>query len=81
MTGTTQSTTAATLTEYKRDFDPGEPEMDGPRAVSHVKVGTTWQTDEGEMLDENPEDYHVECSCGEEFSSWGQATNHAENEH
>lgn len=74
--------TVATLTEYKRDFDPGEPEMDGPRAVSHIKVGTSWQTDDGKMLDENPDEYRVECEeCGGEFGNWGAAENHAETEH
>lgn len=81
MTDTTQSTTDATLTEYKRSIDPGEPEMDGPRAVSHIKVGTTWQTDDGEMLGDGPDEYRVECSCGEGFGSWGAAANHAEEEH
>jgi hypothetical protein len=74
-------TTDATLTEYKRDVDPGEPEMGGPRAVSHIKVGTTWQVDDGEMLAENPNEYSVECSCGETFGSWGAATRHAEEAH
>ena len=32
-------------------------------------------------LGEDPDEYRVECSCGQEFSSWGKATRHVEEEH
>ena len=30
---------------------------------------------------DDPDEYSVECSCGESFGSWGKATRHAEEEH
>ncbi len=72
--------TEATLTEYLPAADNTDPSIGGAAKITYINVDHSWQTDEGEEIEE-PDDYRVECSCGEEFGSWGAATNHAENEH
>ena len=72
--------TDATLTEYLPAASNTDDSIDGPARIRYIKVGASWQTDEGEGLEADPE-YHVECSCGEEFGSWGAATDHAAEEH
>jgi hypothetical protein len=32
--------------------------------------------DDGDELDEDPDEYFVECICGEEFGSWDTAIRH-----
>lgn len=73
--------TDATLTEYLTATDNTDPSIDGAARLGHIKVGHSWQVDEGETLDEDPDEYRVECSCGETFGNWGAATAHAEEEH
>jgi hypothetical protein len=34
-----------------------------------------------QLSDEDPDEYRVECSCGEEFATWGKATRHVIEEH
>ena len=72
--------TDATLTEYLPAAQNGDDSIDGPARISYIKVGFSWQTDDGEKLEADPE-YRVECSCGEEFGNWGAATKHADEEH
>ena len=73
-------TTDATLTEYLTAVETDN-SIEGPAAVDCIKVGHSWQVDEGEMLDNDPDEYRAECSCGETFGSWGAATRHAEEGH
>ena len=73
--------TDATLTEYLPARENGDDSIDGHARISYFQTATgVWETDDGEELDEEPE-YHVECSCGEEFGNWGAATRHAEEDH
>jgi len=74
--------TDATLTEYLSANDNQDPEIDGPAKIINVQnpMGV-WKTDDGERLDEDPDEYRVECSCGEEFSVWGKASRHVEEDH
>jgi hypothetical protein len=51
-----------------------------PVVFDKLEAGV-WQTDDGEGLDEDPDGYRVECSCGAEFGSWGKATHHVNGEH
>ena len=79
------ATTDAALTEYLSAVDNrniGDDSIDGAAKITHIQNGKgVWQTDDGEGLDEDPDEHHVECSCGEEFGSWGKATRHVEEEH
>ena len=74
-------TTGATLTEYLPAADNTDPSIEGAAQIDYVKVGPSWDTDDGQPLDEDPDQYRVECSCGETFGNWGAATAHAEEEH
>lgn len=73
--------TDALLTEHLSAVDNQDDSIDGPAEITYAKVNRSWRTDSGEPLDEDPDEYRVECSCGEEFDSWGKATRHAEEEH
>ena len=72
----------ATLTEYLSAADNIDDSIDGAAKITHVRNGAdVWQTDDGQELEEDPDEYSVECSCGEFFGSWGKATRHADEEH
>jgi len=75
------ATMDAELTEYLCAIDNHDDSIDGAAKRTHIQVGISWQVDDGEELDEDPDEYGVECSCGEEFGSWGKATHHVETEH
>jgi hypothetical protein len=76
------NTTDATLTEYLAAADPGHPYTEGPCKVEWEVsgLGRNSQIDV-EELPKDPDEYRVECSCGETFGNWGAATRHAEGEH
>ena len=62
------ATTDATLTESLRAFENRDDSIDGAARITHIQNGMgVWQVDDGEELDEDPDEYGVECSCGEEF--------------
>ena len=64
------ATMDATLTEYLSAVDNTDDSIDGAAKITHIQNGTgVWQTDDGE------------CSCVEEFGSWGKATHHVDEEH
>jgi hypothetical protein len=66
-----------TLTEHLSAVDNTDDSIDGAAKITHTQIGTgVWQTDDGEGLDEGPDEYRVECSCGAEFCTWGKATRH-----
>ena len=74
----------ATLTEYLSAADNTDDSIDGAAKITHVRNGAgVWQTDGGEGLEDDPDEYRVECSCGESFGSWYRykATDHVEEEH
>ena len=76
------ATMDATLTEHLSAVDNTDDSIDGAAKITHIQNGMgSWQTDDGEGLEEDPDEYRVECSCGEEFGSWGKATHHVEEEH
>jgi hypothetical protein len=76
------ATTDATLTEYLRAVENTDDSIDGAAKITHIRNGRgVWQADDGEGLDEDPDEHRVECSCGQEFRSWGVATRHVEEEH
>ena len=75
------ATMDVTLTEYLCAIDNHDDSIDGAAKRTHIQVGISWQVDGGEELEEDPDEYRVECSCGEEVGSWGKATRHTEEEH
>ena len=76
------ATMDAMLTEHLSAVDNIDDSIDGAAKVTHVRDGAdVWQTDDGQELDEDPDEYRVECSCGESFGSFGQAIHHVEEEH
>ena len=76
------ATMDATLTEYLSAVDNTDDSIDGAAKITHTQIDKgVWQTDDGRVLDEDPDEYRVECGCGAEFSSWGKATQHVEEEH
>ena len=78
----TNATMDATLTEYLSAADNIDDSIDGAARLTHMQTGTgLWQIDDGDELEEDPDGYFVECSCGAEFESWGKATHHVEDEH
>jgi len=82
MAEATDATTDATLTEYLSAVDNTDDSIDGPAKLTSIRLPTgVWSRDEGEALAEDPDEYRVECSCGETFGNWGAATRHAETEH
>ena len=75
------ATMDATLTEVLSAANNPDDSIDGAAKITYTRNGADiWQTDDGEELDEVPDEYRVECSCGESFGSWGKATRHAEEE-
>jgi len=69
------------LTEYLSSVDNTDDSIAGAAKITHMQTGEgVWQPDDGEGLDDDPNEYRVECSCGEEFGSWGTATRHVEEE-
>ena len=78
----TNATTGATLTEYLRAVDNTDDSIDGAAKITHTQNGMdVWLTDDGKGLDEGPDEYRVECSCGEKVGNWGDATRHVEEDH
>ena len=76
------ATMDATLTEYLSAVDNTDDSIDGAAKITHTQNGTgVWQVDGGEELEEDPDEYRVECSCGESFGFCGQAIHHVEEEH
>ena len=74
--------TDATLTEYLSATDNTDPSINGPAKLTYIQNGAgRWSVDDGEPLNENPDEYRVECSCGQEFGSWGAAAKHAAAKH
>lgn len=74
--------TDATLTEYLSAVDNTDDSIDGPAKITYIVDGRgLWTADDGEALDEDPDEYKAVCSCGEEFGSWGAATAHVDEEH
>ena len=74
----------ATLTEYLSAADNTDDSIDGAAKITHVRNGAgVWQTVGGERLEDDPDEYCVVCSCGEEFGNWyrHKATDHVEEEH
>jgi len=70
------------LTEYLSAIDNTDDSINGPAKLISVQMPTgIWSRDEGEPLDEEPDEYYVECSCGETFGNWGAATAHADESH
>jgi len=80
MMDTDSDITDATLTEYLRAVETDD-SVKGPAVVKYIPVGHTWQVDGAKMLDDEPDEYRAECSCGETFGNWGAATRHVEEEH
>ena len=71
----------ATLTEYLSSVDNPDDSIDGAAKITHAQnVKGVWQTDGGEGLDDDPDEYRVKCSCGAEFGNWGKATRHVADE-
>ena len=76
------ATMDATLTEHLSEADNTDESIDGAAKITHIRNGMgVWQVDDGEELEEDPDEAFVECSCGEEFESWGKATHHVEEDH
>ena len=78
------ATMDATLTEYLSAVDNTDDSIEGAAKITHTQNGTgVWQTDDGERLEDDPDEYCVVCSCGEEFGDWyrHKATDHVEEEH
>ena len=76
------ATMDVTLTEYLSAARNTDDSIDGAAKITHTQNGAgVWQTDDGEELEDDPDDYRVECSCGEEFRSWGKATHHVDEKH
>jgi hypothetical protein len=72
----------ASLTEYLRSVDNTDDSIDGAAKITHKQIGEgVWLPDDGARLDEDPDGYRVECSCGVGFGSWGKATHHVNEEH
>jgi len=72
----------ATLTEHLSAVDNTDDSIEGAAKITHIQNGMgVWQTDDGEGLDEDPDEHRVECSCGAGFGTWGKATHHVEEEH
>ena len=76
------ATMDVTLTEYLSAARNTDDSIEGAAKITHIQNGTgVWQTDDGEGLEEDPDDYRVECSCGESFDFCGLAIYHVEEEH
>jgi len=76
------ATMGATLTECLSAVDNTDDSIDGAARLTHIQNGMgVWQIDDGEELEEDPDEYRVECGCGAGFGTWGKATHHVEEEH
>jgi hypothetical protein len=75
------ATTDATLTEHLSAADNTDDSIDGAAKITHRQIKGVWQTDNGERLEDDPDEYCVVCSCGEEFRFCGLAIYHVEEEH
>ena len=75
------ATMDVTLTEYLRAVDNTDDSIDGAAKITHIQIKGVWQTDDGESLEDDPDEYRVECSCGEEFRFCGNAIHHVDEEH
>ena len=75
------ATTDVTLTEYLSAVDNLRDSIDGAAKITHKQIKGVWQVDEVEELEEDPDEYRVECSCGESFDFCGLAIYHVEEEH
>ena len=77
------ATMDVTLTEYLSAVDNTDDSIDGAAKITHIQIKGVWQTDDGESLEDDPDEYCVVCSCGEEFGNWyrHKATDHVEEEH
>jgi len=76
------ATTDATLTEYISAADNTDESFEGAAKITHIQNGAgVWQIDGGDDLEEDPDEYRVVCSCGEDFRSCGNAIYHVEEEH
>ena len=73
--------TMATLTEHLSAVENTYDEIDGAAKITHRQIKGVWQTDDGERLEDDPDEYCVVCSCGEEFRICGNAIYHVEEEH
>jgi len=71
------------LTEYVSAVDNTDDSINGPAKLTSIQVGPAgvWSRDDGEPLDEDPDEYRVDCSCGETFGRWGAATAHVDESH
>ena len=76
------ATTDATLTEHLSAADNTDDSFEGAAKITHIQNGAgVWQIDGGDDLEEDPDEYRVVCSCGEDFRSCGNAIYHVEEEH
>ena len=76
------ATMDVTLTEYLSAARNTDDSIDGAAKITHTQNGAgVWQTDDGERLEDDPDEYCVVCSCGEEFRICGNAIYHVEEEH
>ena len=74
--------TMETLTEHLSAADNTDDSIDGAAKITHIQNGKgVWQIDDGERLEDDPDEYCVVCSCGEEFRFCGIAIYHVEEEH
>ena len=73
--------TMATLTEHLSAVENTYDSIDGAAKITHRQIKGVWQTDDGERLEDDPDEYCVVCSCGEEFRICGNAIYHVEEEH
>ena len=72
----------ATLTEYLSAARNTDDSIDGAAKITHTQNDKgVWQIDDGERLEDDPDEYRVECSCGESFDFCGLAIYHVEEEH
>ena len=73
--------TEKTVTEYLTATDNTNNSIDGAAKITHTQNDMgVWQTDDGERLEDDLDEYRAECSCGEEFGSWVKATRHVSEE-
>ena len=70
-----------TLTEHLSAVENTDDSIDGAAKITHRQIKGVWQTDDVERLEDDPDEYCVVCSCGEEFRTCGNAIYHVEEEH
>ena len=75
------ATIDVTLTEHLSAARNTDDSIDGAAKITHRQIKGVWQTDDGERLEDDPDEYCVVCSCGEEFRTCGLAIYHVEEEH